>query len=373
MKVKLAFVAILLCLLMPCLAACGDDVDVFDKYAERGYTCRVTYDFGAGIASGKNSLLYLVQTDSLIPQIGVTQTRPSTDAPVLAGHHLAGYYYKDADGSEHDWDFETDRVTTDITLYARWNRDYAVEVRYGDELEFSYSISVETLGASFDNLRTAKWDQHTFYGFYADPEFTTPLSFPYVPAVSDDDPTVTVYARYLGGNYTIIRKPTDFGKQLRAGTNYYLDADIDLTGLSLTLPDTYTGHFNGNGHTISGLQVTREQGRTSNSYGLFGTIGSTAIFENITFTDLSVTVNLDNKMNRISPQHIGILAGTVNSGAVFTNVTVSGSLTYCCYGRDLTDDLIVDNVFGYLPDDIDASSVSATVTVTEVPAPTSAE
>lgn len=47
---------------------------------------------------------------------GSTITRPS--APRLGGHSFVGWY-KDVEGTQ-EWDFSTDTVTSDVTLYAKW-------------------------------------------------------------------------------------------------------------------------------------------------------------------------------------------------------------------------------------------------------------
>lgn len=363
MKVKIVFVAILLCLLLPCLAACGNNKDVFDKYANQGYTCRVTYDFGNGLVDGKNSILCLFAPESPLPEPGTTTQ--SIPAPVLAGQHVTGYYVKDDSGNERDWNFATDRVTGDFTIYARWSPDYAVKVLYGDNLELSYSLPVSG-DEALNSLRQANWAGHTFYAFYEDAEFTKPLTFPYTPAVNAENPTVTVYARYLEGAYTVVRRASDFSKAIKAGTNYYIDADIDLTGVTVNVAEIFSGRIIGNGHTIKGLQVTRRQTKTSENYGLFGSIGGKAVLENITFEDVGVTVLLNNDSNpNINNSCIGVLAGSVDAGATFTNVKINGSLIYYCYDKAPTLSNVGD-LFGYVDPTVDISSIDANVTVTEV-------
>lgn len=370
MKFKIFLVAIFACLLLPCLASCGGDKDVFGDYANRGYTCRVTYDLGGGEVDGKDSIIYLVKPDSLIPELGVTRTNPMTTEPYLSGYLIEGYYVKDGNGNERRWDFATDRVTGDITIYTKWKKEYSIDVRYGDDLSQSYSVTLSADSLTMTSIRQMDWSGHTFYGFYTDPEFRNPVTFPYTAPVSDEQPTVTLYARYLEGKYTIIRTAADFGKSIKAGTNYYLDADIDLTGISMTVADSYTGQFIGNGHTIRGLSVTRRQTRNSQSYGLFGTLGRTARFENVTFEDLKVYVVLDNEMNTLI-SHIGFLAGSVGSDVTFENVTVNGTLGYNCCGRDLSQILeIGDGNGNYLvgeADGVDTSTLHGTVTVEEIP------
>ncbi len=365
MKVKIFLIAILACLLIPCLVACGKNGDVFESSAKKGLTCKVTYDFGDGVLEGKNSQLYLVAPDSLLPEPGVTSAKPATKAPILAGYRIVGYFVKDEQGTERQWNFATDRVTGDMTLYVKWKPDYNVRVVYGDNGEHSYVLKVTSEDYKMSAFREVEWEGHTFYGFYTDPEFQNPITFPYTVPVSDETPTVTVYAKYIEGKFSIIRKAADFGKSIKAGLNYYIDADIDLTGIKMTVGDVYTGKFIGNGHTIKGLTVTRKQGKLDTAYGLFCEIAKTAVFENITFEDLSVSVELDNDLNG-QINYLGTFAGLVRSEATFTNVSITGGLTYNCHGRDLNDKLVINELFGETEPNADISGIEATVTVTEV-------
>lgn len=365
MKVKIFLIAILACLLIPCFAACGKNGDVFESSAKKGLTCKVTYDFGAGTLEGKNSQLYLVAPDSLLPELGVTKATPATKIPARAGYRIAGYFVKDEQGNERQWNFATDRVTGDMTIYVKWKPEYNVRVVYGDNGEHSYLLTVTSDDFKMGSFREQEWEGHTLYGFYADPEFTTPITFPYTAPVSDETPTVTVYAKYIEGKYTIIRKAEDFGKSIKSGLNYYIDADIDLTGIGMSVGTTYSGRFIGNGHTIKGLTVTRKQGKLDAAYGLFCEIARTAVFENITFEDVTVNVELSNEQNG-QINYLGTFAGTVCAGAAFTNVKLTGALNYNCCGRDLAGKLVIEDLFGETEPNTDISGVEATVTVTEV-------
>ena len=365
MKVKIFLVAILACLLIPCMAACSKNGDVFEDSAKKGLTCKITYDFGDGVVSGKNSMIYLVAPDSPAPELGVTEAKPATTAPSLTGYRIAGYFVKNEDGTERQWNFATDKVTGDITLYVKWKPDYNVRVVYGAQQELSYTLSVTSEDGVMNSLREAEWEGHTFYGFYSDPAFEHPLTFPYETNVSDENPTVTVYAKYIEGKYTIIRRAADFGKSIKAGVNYYIDADVDLTGINMNVGESYSGKFIGNGHTIKGLTVTRKQGKNTTAYGLFSEITKTAVFENITFEDVSVRVELNNDQNK-QINYIGTFAGAVQSGATFTGVTIKGALTYNCFGRDLAELLEVNDLFGEVDPSVDISGVTAAVTATEV-------
>lgn len=365
MKVKIFLIAILACLLIPCFAACGRNDDVFAESAKKGLTCRVTYDFGEGSWEGKNTALYLVSPGAPLPEPGSASSKPATKLPALAGYRVAGYYVKNDDGTERDWNFATDRVGGDMTLYVRWKPSYSIKVLYGDSQELSYTLSVTSDDHKMTAFREVDWEGHTLYGFYEDPAFEHPITFPYEAPVSDENPTVTVYAKYIEGKFTIIRRVSDFGKAIKAGLNYYIDADLDLTGTNLTIAETYSGKFIGNGHTIKGLSVVRKQSRTTTAYGLFGEIAKTARFENITFEDVSVRVELNNELNTLV-NYLGVFAGAVQAGATFTNVTVTGELTYNCFGRDLAGTLDIGEFFGEVAPGADITGVGGTVAVNEV-------
>lgn len=83
-----------------------------------------------------------------------------------------------------------------------------------------------------------------------------------------------------------------------------LDSDIDLTGVAdFTGIDSFAGHFNGNGHTIKGINLTNESG----AIGFFGYIEEGAVVENLT---VDGTIYSSDKNN-----YIGLIAGT-NAGTI---------------------------------------------------------
>jgi hypothetical protein len=67
--------------------------------------------------------------------------------------------------------------------------------------------------------------------------------------------------------------------------NFILTEDIDLSGrqwipIGKTSATSFNGHFDGNGHSISGLTITRAC--EADAYGLFGFLGRNGIIENLT-------------------------------------------------------------------------------------------
>ena len=101
--------------------------------------------------------------------------------------------------------------------------------------------------------------------------------------------------------------------------NITLDKNIDLTGKDWTpigtdYDNSYTGTFDGDGHTITGLTVT-----TNDEYaGLFGYLGKAGTVKNVVMEDVQITSNH-------SRSHAGGVAG--HSNGTIENCSVSGSVS----------------------------------------------
>ena len=109
--------------------------------------------------------------------------------------------------------------------------------------------------------------------------------------------------------------------------NCTLTADIDLTGKDWTpigtnFYNSYTGTFDGGGHTIKGLTVT-----TNDQYvGLFGRLGRAGTVKNVVMDGIQITCN-----HRLG--YAGGVAG-FSWGGTIENCSVSGSVsgTICAGG-----------------------------------------
>ena len=106
---------------------------------------------------------------------------------------------------------------------------------------------------------------------------------------------------------------------------YELAADIQLAGEWAPIGNNdapFTGSFNGNGHTISGLNYTTN----GNWVGLFG--ASTGTIKNVRIVDANLYGN----------EHVGIAVGRVFGGGVVDNVFTAGYVN----GRDHTGGIAGD-------------------------------
>ena len=131
------------------------------------------------------------------------------------------------------------------------------------------------------------------------------------------------------GNYTVtsaeglknIAKLVN--EEWKLGINITLTDNIDLTDIDWTpigtsFSNSYTGTFNGGGHTITGLTVTG-----SNEYaGLFGRIGSGGKVMNVKLE--GVQIESDNEMSAVGGV-AGQSYGNIENCSVSGSVSVSGT------------------------------------------------
>lgn len=72
-------------------------------------------------------------------------TKP--DTPINGGYTFVGWFYKDADGTEHAFDFSMP-VTKDLDLYAKWSSNTLVEYTIHYQLKDGTSIADDTKGSA---------------------------------------------------------------------------------------------------------------------------------------------------------------------------------------------------------------------------------
>lgn len=162
-------------------AACASSSSIDDIVEE--YPIRVTLDFNGGAYGTETSRRIQVKENSLLLEPSSSQS--VYKQPERAGYTLEGYYRgtKDENGNVTfgtKWNFATDRVTEDITLYARWQNKIFLVVKYvcGEEALSEKQINVNTDTYSTSRLNTVipeKYKGYTLQGFYSDAACTTPV------------------------------------------------------------------------------------------------------------------------------------------------------------------------------------------------------
>lgn len=359
----LMVVSVVLCLLI--LVACDAPAqDLYKKeLAENGWTIDVKFDYQGGIADGYSSLNVFVKPGSKIPN-------PSNEGNNLKLPQRVGYsfrYYcvaeKNDDGTfkldENGnyipgdiYDFNTlipDTVESDeIVLLAQWWKNYSLILHYGDDFKLQKTpVEISRLvNGDPDNSKilrsTFTTTGYTILDYYLSEDTSQePLDYDIVynnrsPLTrsmfdaTEDGYTLHMYAETLEGNYVVLRTASDITK-ISAGSDVFVYKDIDMSTYtrSVSLPSTFNGSIYGNNKTISNLTIEKELETTetsNNNFGIFNTIGSTAVISNLTIENASYKVVFTNP--RLSQMNIGLFAGAVMSGAKLENVHISGNLEY---------------------------------------------
>ena len=121
-----------------------------------------------------------------------------------------------------------------------------------------------------------------------------------------------------GGTRYIVSSPaaleawaTEMKNDAKQNLNCTLAADIDLTGKEWTPIPGYTGTFDGDGKTITGLTINQS---TESNVGLFASILESGTVKNLTLDDVDITAS----------SNVGAIAGE-NSGTI-ENCSVSGNV-----------------------------------------------
>lgn len=237
---------------------------------------------------------------------------------------------KDADGIVLDkqWDFSKDVVNGNMTLYADFHRNptLTIKVEGGTDIVVS-----DTPGKEFSRpiaLNVPERDGYTFIDYYADPEFTTKFTFPYVFAEDVDE---ECYAYMLEGEWAVVNNISDFRSSLRDNKNMYLSVPSgelvfgDLVFREGQFNVNYTGKIYGNGCVLKGIDITATYKNNQNTYSLFGNLGSTAVISDLTFENLTFTMEgLDNiatsDTEALQNIQASLFASNIADGATLSNL-----------------------------------------------------
>ncbi|MDL2261398.1 hypothetical protein LJC08_04110, partial [Methanimicrococcus sp. OttesenSCG-928-J09] len=136
-------------------------------------------------------------------------------------------------------------------------------------------------------------------------------------ALADDNPDFNGGSGTENDPYKIAtpEQLQNIGKGEYLNLYFILEKDISLTGKSWnpigTKDDPFKGVFDGNGKTISGLEINEPE---QDYIGLFG-YAENAVFSNVILTDISLT----------GRYCVGGLAGSVLGTGTFIDCSVSGT------------------------------------------------
>lgn len=265
--------------------------------------------------------------------------RPTSESGLDQGYTYSGL-----------WNFESDTLSVPegnysseeplLTLYAAWipyfNFEFYVQNSQGgfDLYESKQLISLDIpewdLSSGKLNMNSfPEIDGKTFEGAYLDEAMTKPVTetltgdIDYEHGVSATE-KICVYTKFADGDWYRISTAEQFVKNSKLGGCYYIEADLDFTGLNWSAAlagGAFTGKIEGNGHKFSNVTFIQADNSKTNG-GLFGSLASGASIRGVSFENIKYTLGAGSRMQAA---HFGLLCGQLSADAALDSVSVSGS------------------------------------------------
>ena len=184
----------------------------------------------------------------------------------------------------------------------------------------SVAAGTAFITCTFTNGKTFVYKMKNATDWQAGGEYTYTVSL-----AAAKDPGYTIEGN---GSYTVtsadgLMNVAELVNGGKTDINITLDKNIDLTGkdwtpIGTSFDNSYTGTFDGGGHTITGLTVT-----TNDEYaGLFGCLGKAGTVKNVVMEDVQIT---SNRSSGFAGGVAGFSMGTIE------NCSVSGSVSGTVY------------------------------------------
>ncbi|MBE7084748.1 MAG: hypothetical protein E7368_01680 [Clostridiales bacterium] len=386
----IAFLAVVASLLLlgGC-KGCKFQYTLEEKREETGMTACVTYytnDKGAYFGTSDTEKKLYFPAGAVAMNIGTdivtngTIPTPTRENYTLVGWHEAelgptGEIMRDEDGNvvlkAEAFDFKTKLQNgDDIVLYAKWQKNEGIHVYLlcdgitedapftitVGEGEDKKDVTVENNGKLVEYPYTQnvwyktdppKAKGYTFFGLYEDKECTKEVS---ATVNQNEKGDYTIYAKYIKGNWTILRTPADIQSKLLfatyiGNTNFYLANDIDCKDITVGKLGAFSRNLQGNGYTIKNLNVDAGEIMQSEVVvSTFGRITSKGKIENVTFENITFNSKLTTKGAEVRAKAY-VLMQSMDEGATINNVAIKGTLKVniirdkiCVYTNMLVDE-----------------------------------
>lgn len=113
---------------------------------------------------------------------------------------------------------------------------------------------------------------------------------------------------------------------LRQTTNVDMTGQVWSSGIAAGA--SFDGKYDGDGHVISGLTLSRSSNTADSYLGLFENLGSSADIRNLGLTDISVSLRNTKTDAGVTTQTIaGAFAGSIEVGTVLSGIFSTGSIS----------------------------------------------
>ncbi len=270
------------------------------------------------------------------------------------------------------WDFASDTVDVNLnedrnfsmTLYAGWvpyyTFDYYYEESEGNWVKYA-TTSFDYKNTNAEGSTTSDRDTifipkyeggamnykipyadgrnfdfpsregYTFEAAYSDEACTAQIteSFEHKGTLNLETGTAVnsvqnIYVKFLDGVIYKINTAEELSKNGNSKGIYYIENDLDFTGVAWPNAlqyNAFEGKFYGNGHTISNLSV-KFSSTSARSGGLFGSIASGAVIENLTIKNLTYDYVAT---GYVSNGNYGFIAGDISDKST-VSITLTGEL-----------------------------------------------
>ncbi len=363
------------------VTACSGDASPYGDRDDAGYNISVKYDANGGIfTTGMSVMVDSYKVDKLEKngngnyELGLLApddaARGSSDAFEAArpGYFLVGWYTEriekqDEAGNTYytysgHWNFQEDMLEVDgskeytasepvVTLYAAWVPMFQLNFysldgeQIGDPYTFSPVSTKEIFAPAWKDgamamQRFPKLEDKTYVASYFDQAKTQPVGEKIDIKAEEliDYETGTakvtsldVYVEYRDGDWFRIENAKQFVKNAKASGNYELVNDLDFSDEiwpTHLVGNTFTGKIvsaDGQPKKLSNITANQNNNSAFNS-GIFGSLGDSAVLENITFENVTFVIKAG---ARVADASFGLLAGTASAKATITNVNIIGS------------------------------------------------
>lgn len=346
---RILIVALIVTVALCVLVACGSNEQSLDGLVI------VTFDFNGGNLDNSATIVYdlikhACKPNSLLINIATYQNYKLSKA----GYVFEGWYTKN--GTESGdwgkaWNFKTDRVTEDMTLYAKWET----------AIVFSYTLFLDVNDAQGNPIQLGQYKvkagdvfkdsrnygtrldsyNRTFLGYYSDAERTKEWNFESITHPGGEDSVdVPVYVKSMEGIWALVSTYDEL--KAATGKNIWLTQNIDCGGKELFFGD-YSNTLQGNGFKISNFKVTNNHSNGLRpQFAIFGELGANAKIQNVTFDQVYFEIISEFNTYEIRTAALALSAEVKESKnedgeveyktCVIDNVTVNGT-----YSVNLTE------------------------------------
>ena len=265
--------------------------------------------------------------------------RPTSESGLEQGYTYSGR-----------WDFENDTLSVPegnysseapfLTLYAAWipyfNFEFYVQNAHGGfdlyESKQLISLDIPAWDTSTGKLNMNSFPEisgKTFVGAYLDEAMTKPVTetlsgdIDYEHGISATE-KICVYTKFAEGEWYRISSAEQFVRNSKLGGCYYIEADLDFTGLNWSAAlagGAFSGKIEGGGHKFSNITFIQADNSKTNG-GLFGSLASGASIKGVTFENIKYTLGAGSRMQG---SHFALLCGQLSADAVLEGITVANS------------------------------------------------